>query len=217
MVRRACGRSLPLGINLDQAHRCPRPHQVQNRGANLVPPEGQVLRPDHRHRALMDLPNVTLLTGRKWGGWRPLRRQDCDRGGLPDGAGRALDATSWRGRPGRAQFVRRAAGVANAGPSERPGPTASDQVGRHYMFHTLTPCSPVPAPTWTSPSPRPLACNDFYCGDPDGSYDQPMGHNRSWNTCPPYAGGQVGDWLPPGLVPDVLLRGQRRSDALDAV
>jgi len=61
---------------------------------------------------------------------------------------------------------------------------------------------------WTSPSPRQLACNDFYWNDPDGSYDKPMGHIQlleymSGQTLE----GQVGDWLPPGLVPDVISEG----------
>ena len=47
--------------------------------------------------------------------------------------------------------------------------------------------------------PKTLACNDFYWGDPDGSYDKPMGHIHlleymSGQTLE----GQVGDWLPPG-------------------
>jgi choline dehydrogenase-like flavoprotein len=56
--------------------------------------------------------------------------------------------------------------------------------------------------------PKTLACNDFYWGDPDGSYDKPMGHIQlleymSGQTLE----GQVSDWLPPGLVPDVISEG----------
>src|SRR6185437_15557150 len=47
--------------------------------------------------------------------------------------------------------------------------------------------------------------NDFYWGDPDGGYDKPMGHIQlleymSGQTLE----GQVSDWCPPGLVPDVI-------------
>jgi choline dehydrogenase-like flavoprotein len=53
--------------------------------------------------------------------------------------------------------------------------------------------------------PKTLAVNDFYWGDPAGGYDKPMGHIQlleymSGQTLE----GQVSDWLPPALVPDII-------------
>ncbi|MDB5441910.1 MAG: dehydrogenase, partial [Phenylobacterium sp.] len=81
----------------------------------------------------------------------------------------------------------------------------SDQVGRNYMFHTLTAMVSLTSAHVDITFPKTLACNDFYWGDPDGSYDKPMGHIQlleymSGQTLE----GQVSDWLPPGLVPDVM-------------
>jgi choline dehydrogenase-like flavoprotein len=84
----------------------------------------------------------------------------------------------------------------------------SDQVGRNYMFHTLTAMVSLTAGHVDITFPKTLACNDFYWGDPDGSYDKPMGHIQlleymSGQTLE----GQVSDWLPPGLVPDAIAEG----------
>ena len=52
----------------------------------------------------------------------------------------------------------------------------SDQVGRNYMFHTLTAMVSLTAAPLDSTFPKTLAVNDFYWGDPRGGYDLPMGH-----------------------------------------
>jgi choline dehydrogenase-like flavoprotein len=81
----------------------------------------------------------------------------------------------------------------------------SDQVGRNYMFHTLTAMVSLTANDVDVTFPKTLAVNDFYWGDPAGGYDRPMGHIQlleymSGQTLE----GQVSDWLPPALVPDIM-------------
>jgi len=81
----------------------------------------------------------------------------------------------------------------------------SDQVGRNYMFHTLTAMVSLTARAARVEFPKTLAVNDFYWRDPRGGFDMPMGHIQlleymSGQTLE----GQVSDWLPPALVPSVL-------------
>jgi choline dehydrogenase-like flavoprotein len=76
------------------------------------------------------------------------------------------------------------------------------------MFHTLTAMVSLTASPVDVTFPKTLAVNDFYWGDPDGSYNLPMGHIQlleymSGQTLE----GQVSDWLPPGLVPDSISEG----------
>jgi choline dehydrogenase-like flavoprotein len=73
------------------------------------------------------------------------------------------------------------------------------------MFHTLTAMVSLTAGLVDVTFPKTLAVNDFYWGDPGGGYDKPMGHIQlleymSGQTLE----GEVSDWLPPGLVPDVM-------------
>ena len=81
----------------------------------------------------------------------------------------------------------------------------SDQVGRNYAFHTLTAMVSLTAGPLDSTFPKTLAVNDFYWKDPNGGFDFPMGHIQlleymSGKTLE----GQVSDWLPPALVPDIF-------------
>jgi choline dehydrogenase-like flavoprotein len=81
----------------------------------------------------------------------------------------------------------------------------SDQVGRNYMFHTLTAMLSLTLAPLDATFPKTLAVNDFYWGDPAGGYDLPMGHIQlleymSGQTLE----GQVSDWLPPALVPEAF-------------
>jgi choline dehydrogenase-like flavoprotein len=81
----------------------------------------------------------------------------------------------------------------------------SGQVGRNYMFHTLTAVVSLTCERQQIAFPKTLACNDFYWGDPRGGYDKPMGHIQlleymSGQTLE----GQVSDWLPPALAPTPL-------------
>jgi hypothetical protein len=73
------------------------------------------------------------------------------------------------------------------------------------MFHTLTAMVSMTEAPVDVTFPKTLAVNDSYWGDPDGSYDKPMGHIQlleymSGQTLE----GQVSDWLPPALVPDIM-------------
>jgi len=155
---------------------------------------------------LMDCPNVTLLTGRK-----AVRLET-------DGSGKTVNKIichtaqgeeTWTG-----DIVVVAAGAANtaalllasAGPGH-PGGLAngSDQVGRNYMFHTLTAMVSMTAAHVDVTFPKTLAVNDFYWNDPRGGFDTPMGHIQlleymSGQTLE----GEISDWLPPALVPGAL-------------
>jgi len=199
--------SLPLGVDLDQAHpvtsaciRC----KTCGGYPCLVKAKS-----DARTLAiepLLGAENVTLLTGRK------VVRLETDPSGkrvtevvCQTGGGEER----WTG-----DIVVLAAGAANSAAvllasanAAHPDGLAngSDQVGRNYMFHTLTAMVSVTADPVAVTFPKTLAVNDFYWGDPSGGYDLPMGHIQlleymSGQTLE----GQVSDWLPPGLVPDVI-------------
>ena len=170
--------SLPLGIRLDQAQpvtseciRCKTcggfPCLVKAKAdARTVAIE-----------PLLGLPNVTLLTGRK-----AIRLET-------DGPGRTVTEVVCQTEHGEERWsgdiVVVAAGAANtaalllasAGPAH-PGGLAngSDQVGRNYMFHTLTAMVSLTAERVDVTFPKTLAVNDFYWKDPRGGFDLPMGH-----------------------------------------
>jgi len=85
----------------------------------------------------------------------------------------------------------------------------SDQVGRNYMFHATSAVIALSLEPFDATFPKTLCVNDFYFGEPDGSYPYPMGQIQlleymSGQTLE----GQISDWLPPALIPDVF------SDAL---
>jgi choline dehydrogenase-like flavoprotein len=199
--------SLPLGINLDQAHpvtsaciRC----KTCGGYPCLVKAKS-----DARTLAiepLLGAENVTLLTGRK------VVRLETDP------AGKSVTEVVCQTEGGEERWtgdiVVLAAGAANSAVillasanAAHPDGLAngSDQVGRNYMFHTLTAMVSLTAEPVDVTFPKTLAVNDFYWGDPAGGYDKPMGHIQlleymSGQTLE----GQVSDWLPPGLVPDVM-------------
>jgi choline dehydrogenase-like flavoprotein len=202
--------SLPLGINLDQAHpvtsaciRCKTcggyPCLVKAKSdARTIAIE-----------PIMNASNVTLLTGRK------VKRLETDP------SGRTVTEVVCETETGEERWtgdiVVLAAGAANSAAvllasanAAHPNGLAngSDQVGRNYMFHTLTAMVSLTAAHVDVTFPKTMAVNDFYWGEPDGSYDLPMGHIQlleymSGQTLE----GQVSDWLPPGLVPDVISEG----------
>ncbi|MFO1014352.1 MAG: GMC family oxidoreductase [Caulobacteraceae bacterium] len=155
---------------------------------------------------IMDLPNVTLLTGRK------VLRMETDPSGktVTDIVCHTEQGEErWRG-----DIVVLAAGAANtavvllaSANAAHPGGLAnsSDQVGRNYMFHNTTAMVSMTPGRQQVSFPKTLAVNDFYFGDPKGGYDLPMGHIQmleymSGQTLE----GQIEDWLPPILVPDRL-------------
>ncbi|MBU2364004.1 MAG: GMC family oxidoreductase, partial [Alphaproteobacteria bacterium] len=199
--------SLPLGVKLDQAHpvtsTCIKCKTCGGYPCLLK------AKSDARTLAiepLMDLPNVTLLTGRK-----ALRLET-------DPSGKTVTQVichtengeeTWSG-----DIVVLAAGAANtavvlqaSANAAHPNGLAngSDQVGRNYMFHNSTAMVSMTMRREDVTFPKTLAVNDFYWGDPKGGYDLPMGHIQlleymSGQTLE----GQIEDWLPPALVPDAL-------------
>jgi choline dehydrogenase-like flavoprotein len=199
--------SLPLGINLDEAHpltsACIRCRTCGGYPCLLK------AKSDARTIAVEPLlasPNVTLLTGRK-----VIRLET-------DAQGRTVTGVVCETGQGEERWtgdlVVLAAGAVNSAVvllasanAAHPDGLAngSDQVGRNYMFHTLTAMVSVTSARAEVTFPKTLAVNDFYWGDPDGGYDKPMGHIQlleymSGQTLE----GQVSEWLPPGLVPDVI-------------
>jgi len=199
--------SLPLGVNLDQGHpvtsaciKCKTcggyPCLVKAKSdARTVAVE-----------PLLDLPNITLLTGRKVtrletdGTGRTVTEVVCDT---------AQGEERWTG-----DIVVLAAGAVNTacillGSANGAHPNGlangSDQVGRNYAFHTLTAMVSLTAAPIDTTFPKTLAVNDFYWKDPNGGFDFPMGHIQlleymSGKTLE----GQVSDWLPPALAPDFI-------------
>jgi choline dehydrogenase-like flavoprotein len=199
--------SLPLGVDLDQAHpvtsACIKCKTCGGYPCLLK------AKSDARTLAiepLMNAPNVTLLTGRK------VVRLETDATGKT--VTEVVCETAQGQERWTADIVVLAAGAANSAAvllasanAAHPGGLAngSDQVGRNYMFHTLTAMVSLTAQDVDVTFPKTLAVNDFYWGDPAGGYDKPMGHIQlleymSGQTLE----GQVSDWLPPALVPDVM-------------
>jgi choline dehydrogenase-like flavoprotein len=198
---------LPLGVNLDEAHpvtsaciRC----KTCGGYPCLVKAKS-----DARTLAvepLLGLPNITLLTGRK------VMKLETD------GPGRTVTEVVCETEHGEERWtgdiVVLAAGAVNtacillaSNTAAHPNGLAngSGQVGRNYAFHTLTAMVSLTAGPLDSTFPKTLAVNDFYWKDPRGGFDHPMGHIQlleymSGKTLE----GQVSDWLPPALVPDIF-------------
>jgi choline dehydrogenase-like flavoprotein len=155
---------------------------------------------------ILDLPNVTLLTGRK-----AVRLET-------DASGRTVTAVITEGAEGEERWsgdiVVVAAGAVNtailllasASSVHSEGlANRSGQVGRNYMFHTLTAMISLTLAPLDSTFPKTLAVNDFYWRDPRGGFDWPMGHIQlleymSGQTLE----GQVEQILPPALAPGIL-------------
>jgi choline dehydrogenase-like flavoprotein len=199
--------SLPVGVRLDEANPVTSPC-IKCKTCGGFPCLVKA-KADARTIAiepLLALPNVTLLTGRK-----AVRLET-------DPAGRQVTAVVCETAEGEERWsgdvVVAAAGAANtaalllksAGPAHPNGlANGSDQVGRNYMFHTLSAMVSMTARPAAVTFPKTLAVNDFYWGDAKGGYDKPMGHIQlleymSGQTLE----GEVGDWLPPAFVPDGL-------------
>jgi choline dehydrogenase-like flavoprotein len=199
--------SLPLGVKLDQANpvtsTCIKCKTCGGYPCLLK------AKSDARTIAiepLLNLPNVTLLTGRK------VVRLETDPSGktVTDVVcATANGEERWRG-----DLVVVAAGAANTAAlllssanDAHPAGLAngSDQVGRNYMFHTLTAMVSLTAGPVQTTFPKTLAVNDFYFGDPRGGFDFPMGHIQLLEYMTGQTlEGQVSDWLPPALIPDIF-------------
>ena len=156
---------------------------------------------------LLDLPNVTLLTGRK------VERLETD------ASGRTVTAVVCSTLQGEEQWtgdiVVLAAGAVNtavillaSANAQHPSGLAngSDQVGRNYMFHTLTAVVSLTAAPLQTTFPKTLAVNDFYHNDPRGGFDLPMGHIQALEYMSGQTlEGQVSAILPPSLLPGALM------------
>jgi choline dehydrogenase-like flavoprotein len=199
--------SLPLGINLDEAHPVTSAC-IKCKTCGGYPCLVKA-KSDARTLAIepmLSVPNVTLLTGRK-----AVRLET-------DPSGKTVTTVVCQTEQGEERWsgdiVVVAAGAANTAAlllasnnAAHPQGLAngSDQVGRNYMFHTLTAMVSMTERPVDVTFPKTLAVNDFYWGDPRGGYDKPMGHIQlleymSGQTLE----GQVSDWLPPALAPDFL-------------
>jgi choline dehydrogenase-like flavoprotein len=200
--------SLPLGVDLDQA----RPVTSACIKCKTCGGYPCLLKAKSDARTLaieplLDEPNVTLLTGRK------VVRLETDAAGKT--VTEVVCETAHGEERWTGDIVVLAAGAANSAAvllasanAAHPKGLAngSDQVGRNYMFHTLTAMVSLTANDVDVTFPKTLAVNDFYWGDPAGGHDKPMGHIQlleymSGQTLE----GQVSDWLPPALVPDIMV------------
>jgi len=199
---------LPLGVNRDDAN--PQTsHCVRCTTCGGFP---CLLKAKSDARTIVlepiaQLPNVTILPGHK-----AIRLET-------DGSGKQVTAVVTENETGALQSFKGdifvvAAGAANTAAlllrsksAQHPGGLAngSDQVGRNYMFHTTSAVISVMAEPFDSPFPKTFAVNDFYFGEPDGSYDFPMGQIQllEYMTGETLK-GQIGDIIPPALIPNFL-------------
>ena len=199
--------SLPLGVKLDQDN--PQKSQcIQCKTCGGFPCLVKA-KCDARTMAvepIMDLPNVTLITGRK-----AVRLET-------DPSGKTVTAVVCEAANGEERYsgdiivaaagaVNTAVLLLNSANAAHPSGLAngSDQVGRNYMFHTLTAMVSLTPGVEEVRFPKTLGVNDFYFKDPRGGYDMPMGHIQlleymSGQTLE----GEVSDWFPPALIPDFL-------------
>ena len=81
----------------------------------------------------------------------------------------------------------------------------SDQVGRNYMFHTLSAVLSATRSPIKATFPKTFAINDFYWSDPEGGFDYPMGHIQLLEYMnADTIRGQISAYLPPFLFPKFL-------------
>ena len=82
----------------------------------------------------------------------------------------------------------------------------SDQVGRNYMFHMTSAVVSLCFEPFMSNFPKTLTVMDFYFGEPDGSYDYPMGQVQLLEYMTGQTlQGQIADMIPPWLLPDAFM------------
>jgi choline dehydrogenase-like flavoprotein len=196
--------SLPLGVDRDEMHPLTTPCiKCKTCGGYPCLLKAKC---DARTRAvepILGLPNVTLLTGRK-----AVRLET-------DASGRTITAVVTESHQGEetwsGDIVVVAAGAVNTAillqasqNAAHPNGLAnsSDQVGRNYVFHTLTAMVSLTLAPLDATFPKTLAVNDFYWKDPNGGFDYPMGHIQlleymSGQTLE----GQISQYLPPALAP----------------
>jgi choline dehydrogenase-like flavoprotein len=199
--------SLPIGVKLDQEHPVTSACiKCRTCGGYPCLVKGKSDARTIAVEPLLDAPNVTLMTGRK------VVRLETDP------SGKTVTEVVCESADGEERYsgdiVVLAAGAVNTAAvllasanAAHPNGLAngSDQVGRNYMFHTLTAMVSLTAGHCDITFPKTLACNDFYWRDPRGGFDKPMGHIQlleymSGQTLE----GEVSDWLPPMFVPDAF-------------
>ncbi|HEY7901135.1 MAG TPA: GMC family oxidoreductase [Caulobacteraceae bacterium] len=199
--------SLPLGVKLDEAH------PVTSTCIKCKTCGGYpcLLRAKSDARTLaiepmLGLDNVTLLPGRK-----AVRIET-------DASGRTVTEVVCETVHGEERWsgdiVVLAAGAANTAalmlasnsPAHPDGlANSSGQVGRNYMFHTLTAMVSMSPRKVEVTFPKTLAVNDFYFRDPRGGFDFPMGHIQLLEYMTGQTlEGEISDWLPPALIPGPL-------------
>jgi choline dehydrogenase-like flavoprotein len=156
---------------------------------------------------LLTRDNITLLPNRK------VTRLETD------AAGKSVKAVHVQGPDGEETYtggiVVLAAGAVNTAAlllaSKNPGhdnglANGSDQVGRNYMFHTMSALVSVTPTRFDAPFPKTMYVNDFYWGDPKGGFDHPMGHMQLLEHMDGHVlEGQVEEeGVAPVLIPDFL-------------
>lgn len=82
----------------------------------------------------------------------------------------------------------------------------SGQVGRNYMFHTMSALVSITPTSFEAPFPKTMCVNDFYWGDPAGGFDHPMGHIQLLEHMDGHVlEGQIEEeGVPPFVIPDLL-------------
>ena len=195
---------LPLGVDLDDGHPLTSAC-IKCRTCGGYPCLLKA-KCDARTRAVeptLAYLNVTLLTGRK-----AVRV-------LTDASGKTATGVVTDSEQGEetwtGDIVVLAAGAVNtavlmlasANPAHPNGlANASDQVGRNYVFHTLTAVVSLTIEPMRLAFPKTLAVNDFYWNDPRGGFDWPMGHIQLLEYMSAQTlEGQISNYLPPALAP----------------
>ncbi len=195
---------LPLGVELDEKHPVTSPC-IKCKTCGGYPCLVKA-KADARTLAvepMLDLPNVTLLTGRK-----AVRLET-------DASGKTVTGVITESEHGEetwsgdivvvaAGAVNTAVLLLNSANAAHPKGLAngSDQVGRNYMFHTLTAMVSLTADPMHFVFPKTLAVNDFYWKDPRGGFDFPMGHIQLLEYMSAQTlEGQISQYLPPALAP----------------
>jgi len=88
---------------------------------------------------------------------------------------RITKPTHRRPRRRRGKYGGDPARLDQSGARQRPG-NGSDQVGRNYMFHTMSALVSVTPTRFEAAISEDECVNDFYWNDPAGGFDYPMGH-----------------------------------------
>ena len=156
---------------------------------------------------IMRKPSITLMPNRK-----AVRIET-------DASGKSVQRVIVEGPEGEEAYVGDifvvAAGAVNTAAlllnSRNPGhdnglANGSDQVGRNYMFHTMSAMVSVTLNQLHAPFPKTMCVNDFYWRDPEGGFEHPMGHIQLLEHMDGHVlEGQVEEeGVPPLVIPDFL-------------